>query len=203
MRAGVGVRDSGKKATRLQMRVLIGIGSREYRATGYAMRLEMVHHFGWCALARPGCQSLIEFVLVLQTTSRRQQMCLGRPVWLSERCTQALPLRIIGHGNGDPGALASTRIDVVRCHTGMVIAQRAGITLVHLRIQEKLSQVGQHVLGLRKLNELSLASSLAVKQGCQQCQGRARATRSVHMHDRWHLEALDIVRVTAYRRKAT
>ena len=34
----------------------------------------------------------------------------------------------------------------------MVIAQRAGITLVHLRVQEKLSQVGQHILGLRKLN---------------------------------------------------
>src|SRR5215470_6549300 len=108
MRAGVGVRDSGKKATRLQLRVLIGIGSREHRATGYAMRLEMVYHFGRCALARPGRQSLIEFVLVLQTTGRRQKMCLRRPVWLSERCTQALPLRIIGYGNGDPGTLDST-----------------------------------------------------------------------------------------------
>src|SRR5262245_65173639 len=203
MRAGVGVRDSGKKATRLQMRVLIGIGSREHRATGDAMRLEMVHHFGRCTLARPGCQSLIEFVLVLQPTGRPQQTCLRRPVWLSERCTQAPPLRIIGHGNSDPGALASTRIDVVRCHTGMVIAQKGGITLVHLRIQEELSQVWQHVLGLRKLNKLSLACSLAVKQGRQQRQGRTRATRSVHMYDRWHLEALDIVWVTAYRRKAT
>jgi len=85
----------------------------------------------------------------------------------------------------------------------MVIAQRAGITLVHLRIQEKLSQVGQHILGLRKLNELSLAGTITIMQGCQQRQGRARTTSSVHMHDRWHLEALNIVRVTAYRRKPT
>ena len=75
--------------------------------------------------------------------------------------------------------------------------------MVHLRIQEKLSQVGQHILGLRKLNKLSLAGTLTIMQGCQQRQGRARAARSVHMHDRWHLEALDIIRVTADCRKAT
>src|SRR5215831_2605965 len=142
MRAGVRVRDSGKEATRLQMRVLIGICSREHWAAGHPMRLEMVRYFGGGALARPGRQSLIEFVLVLQTTSRSQKTFVSRPVWLSERDAQTLPLRIIGHGNGDPGALASTRIDVVRRHAGMVIAQRTGITLVHLRIQEKLSQVG-------------------------------------------------------------
>src|SRR5215510_11687798 len=107
MRAGVRMRDSGKEATRLQMRVLIGIGSREHRAAGYPMLLEIMRHFSRCALTRPGRQGLIEFVLVLQTTGRRQQMCLGRPVWLSERDAQTLPLRIIGHGNGDPGALAS------------------------------------------------------------------------------------------------
>src|SRR5262245_12451459 len=132
MRAGVRMHDSGKEATRLQMRVLIGIGSREHRAAGYPMRLEMMHYLGRCALARPGRQSLIEFVLVLQTTGRRQKLCLGRPVWLSERNTQTLPFSVISHGNGDPGTLASTRIDVMRRHAGMVIAQRAGITLVHL-----------------------------------------------------------------------
>src|SRR5215831_6439466 len=120
MCAGVGVRDSGKKATRLQMRVPVGIGSREHWAAGHPVCLEMVRHFGWCALARPGCQRLIEFVLVLQTTGRRQKTCLGRPIWLSERSAQALPLRIIGHGNGDPGVLASTWIDIVRRHAGMV-----------------------------------------------------------------------------------
>src|SRR6266705_4171095 len=106
MRAGIGVRDSGKEATRLQLRVLIGIGSREHRAAGYTMLLEMVRYFSRCALARPGRQCLIEFVLVLQTTGRRQKTFMRCPVWLSERDAQTLPLRIIGHGNGDPGALA-------------------------------------------------------------------------------------------------
>src|SRR5918996_3572196 len=126
MRAGIGMRDLDKKVTRLQMRIPIGIGSREHRATGHPMRLEMVRDLDRCALARPGRQSLIEVVLMLQTTSRGQKTRLYRPIGLSERYTQALPLCIISHGNGDPGPFTSTRIDVVRRHTGMMIAQRTG-----------------------------------------------------------------------------
>ena len=44
----------------------------------------------------------------------------------------------------------------------MVIAQRAGVALVHLRVQEKLPQMGQHILGLRKLNKLPLARTITI-----------------------------------------
>jgi len=79
--------DANLARTLLQMRVPIGISSREHETTGHTMRLEMVRHFGWCALACPGRQSLIEFVLVLQTTSRGPKTFLYRPIWLCERFT--------------------------------------------------------------------------------------------------------------------
>ena len=93
MRTGIGVGEPGKKATRLQMRVLIGIGSREHRAAGHPVRLEMVRHFGRCALACPYRQRLIEFVLVLQTTGRRQKTLVvaqsGCPSAAHKRCHSA------------------------------------------------------------------------------------------------------------------
>ena len=69
------------------------------------------------------------------------------------------------------------------CHAGMVIAHRAGVPLVHLRVQEKLSQVGQHILGLRKFNKLSLACAVTIMQSRQQHKSCTRATGRVHMHD--------------------
>jgi len=110
------------------------------------MRLEMVRYFSRCKLARPVRKGLVEFILVLQTTSDGQETFMYSPVWPAERFTQALPLGVVSHRNADPGVFASTRIDIMRRHAGMVIAHRACVPLVHLRVQEKLSQVGQHIL---------------------------------------------------------
>ena len=126
------------------------------------MRLEMVRYFSRCKLARPVRKGLVKFILVLQTTSDGQETFMPSPIWLAERLTQALPLGIVSHRNTDPGVLASTRIDVMWRHAGMVIAHRAGVSLVHLCVQEKLSQVGQHILGLRKFNKLSLACTITI-----------------------------------------
>jgi len=60
----------------------------------------------------------------------------------------------------------------------------------------------EHILGLRELDKLPLASALTVMQGRQQHKGRARATGSVHVHERWHLQALDLVGTAAHCRKA-
>ena len=66
---------------------------------------------------------------MLQATCGRPETFLHGPLWLAKRLAQALPLSIVSHRNGDPSALTRTRIDVVRCHAGMVIAQRACGTL--------------------------------------------------------------------------
>src|SRR5262245_48025872 len=147
------------------------------------MCLEMVRYVSRCTLACPVCEGLVKVILVLQTTGNGQETFMHSPVWPAERLTQALPLGIVSYCNGDPRVLASARIDVMWRHAGMMIAHRAGVTLVHLRVEEKLSQVGQHIFGLRKFNKLSLACTVTIVQSCEQCKSCPRSTGCVHMYD--------------------
>jgi hypothetical protein len=83
----------------------------------------------------------------------------------------------------------------------VAIPEWTSITLVHLRIQEKLPKVWEHIFSLGELDELPLAGTVAIVQGSKYGKGDSWATRRVHVDHRRHRAPFQVIGIAAHRRK--
>ena len=105
--------------------------------------------------------------------ARRRESRVLRPRLPHER-RERRPLAVVLHGKGEPRIRIPRRIDAVRRHVGMRVAERRRLASGDLRAQHVRTERGQHRLDLRQVD-------VAAPRPCAAC-AAARRQRDQPVH---------------------